>query len=511
MTLSAGNQIITNAAGLELVSGGASNPRVISGVADPSVSGLAAEKGTLYLRSSASGEAWIKYGATNFEWVSVGVAAGAYSPPERWAQINVTASQTAVALAAQVSGNTNTIRMASSGSIVGLATQLTEAITAGTLTVTITKNGAPVTLSIAHASGTGSQLTQAVGVDTYIAGDLLGIQLTTDAGFLPITTDIEAWIQCSEAVSGTPGSMVVTIGGGVVGSTVGSVLFVGAGNVLQQDNANLFWDNVNNRLGVGTAAPAQALHVVTDGIPIIDRTDTGTTGAFGVLSIQHSTTANMVDGFGPTLLFRIKDDTSGSLPIAYVGAVRAGSDFNGDLVFAPYIGGSPLERLRVSSDGALQVTNGSSAAVSDASTGRILYNTTGQKFQISKNGVAYEDLASLATRQVFTAAQDVAPFALTYGANISVNASFSNTFTVTLTGATAQLDNPTSLQDGQTFVFRVLQDGTGGRGLTFGTNYDFGTEGSPTLTTSTAGKLDIITAVSNGTKLFCTTLRGFTP
>ena len=106
-------------------------------------------------------------------------------------------------------------------------------------------------------------------------------------------------------------------------------------------------------------------------------------------------------------------------------------------------------------------------------------------------------------RQLWTAAQDVAPSLLTYGANIAVNAALSNVFTVTLTGATAQLDNPTNLVNGQTIIFRVTQDGTGGRALTFGTAYDFGTAGVPDLTTSTAGKMDIITGISNGTKVFC--------
>lgn len=121
------------------------------------------------------------------------------------------------------------------------------------------------------------------------------------------------------------------------------------------------------------------------------------------------------------------------------------------------------------------------------------------------------DVARLSVRQTYTKAQDVAPSALTYGANIAVNASLSNTFTVTLTSTTAQLDNPTNLVDGQTLVFRVKQDATGGRALTFGSAYDFGTEGSPSLVSSGANILDIITGVSDGTNIFCTTLRGFTP
>jgi hypothetical protein len=121
------------------------------------------------------------------------------------------------------------------------------------------------------------------------------------------------------------------------------------------------------------------------------------------------------------------------------------------------------------------------------------------------------DLARLSIRNTYTKAQDVAPASLTYGANIAVDASLSNTFTVTLTNTTAQLDNPLNLVNGQTLIFRILQDGVGGRALTFGTNYNFGTEGAPSIVTSIANRLDIITGISDGTKVFCTTLRGFVP
>lgn len=43
--------------------------------------------------------------------------------------------------------------------------------------------------------------------------------------------------------------------------TAGSVVFAGASGVYSQDNANLFWDNTNNYLGVGTATPSAPFHV----------------------------------------------------------------------------------------------------------------------------------------------------------------------------------------------------------------------------------------------------------
>ena len=44
--------------------------------------------------------------------------------------------------------------------------------------------------------------------------------------------------------------------------TTGSVLFAGVGGILQQDNANLFWDDTNNRLGLGTIVPSTTFMVV---------------------------------------------------------------------------------------------------------------------------------------------------------------------------------------------------------------------------------------------------------
>lgn len=41
--------------------------------------------------------------------------------------------------------------------------------------------------------------------------------------------------------------------------TAGSVLFAGTGGLLSQDNTNFFWDDTNNRLGIGTTTPGTGL------------------------------------------------------------------------------------------------------------------------------------------------------------------------------------------------------------------------------------------------------------
>lgn len=45
--------------------------------------------------------------------------------------------------------------------------------------------------------------------------------------------------------------------------TAGSVVFAGPSGVYAQDNTNLFWDDTNNRLGIGTATPAASLELAS--------------------------------------------------------------------------------------------------------------------------------------------------------------------------------------------------------------------------------------------------------
>jgi hypothetical protein len=68
------------------------------------------------------------------------------------------------------------------------------------------------------------------------------------------TQDLSADRTFTIATGLTVGTTPITSG------TVGRVLFEGTGNVLQQ-STNLFWDNTNSRLGIGTATPTKAFTV----------------------------------------------------------------------------------------------------------------------------------------------------------------------------------------------------------------------------------------------------------
>lgn len=96
---------------------------------------------------------------------------------------------------------------------------------------------------------------------------------------------------------------------------------------------------------------------------------------------------------------------------------------------------------------------------------------------------------------------------LTDGTNISWSTSNSSVAKVTLTGSHT-LDNPTGIFDGGTYILRVIQDGTGGWSLSYGTAYKWPGGSAPTLS-SAAGSIDILTFVSDGTNMYGVAQNGF--
>ena len=103
----------------------------------------------------------------------------------------------------------------------------------------------------------------------------------------------------------------------------------------------------------------------------------------------------------------------------------------------------------------------------------------------------------LATVNTFSKAQSGSITALSDGANISVDLSANNHFSVTL-GGNRTLDNPTNIVAGTSGSFFITQDGSGSRTLAYGSYYDFAGGTAPTLTT-TASKVDRIDYIARTT------------
>lgn len=170
----------------------------------------------------------------------------------------------------------------------------------------------------------------------------------------------------------------MAIGGAITSATAGSVLFAGTSGVLQQDNANLFWDDANNRLGIGTATPTKRLDIAGE---LIINSSTTNPVSTPNLSLNNTSASygnninfysnNVINGY-----FRV--DQSGNFGIEARGAI----DFN-------YFGGlSDITFWRGVGIGGAGATIKNAILKND--TGNLLLGATSDTgFKLNVNGTAW--------------------------------------------------------------------------------------------------------------------------
>jgi hypothetical protein len=114
--------------------------------------------------------------------------------------------------------------------------------------------------------------------------------------------------------------------------TLGSVAFAGTGGLISQDNANLFWDDTNNRLGINTNTPGNSLDVHSAGTnPILALNNTA--GNQSAISFLNTSTAKWRIGNTATNTFDVYNFSNSLTAISINGANNSAA-FNANILIA---------------------------------------------------------------------------------------------------------------------------------------------------------------------------------
>ena len=218
--------------------------------------------------------------------------------------------------------------------------------------------------------------------------------------------------------------------------------------------------------GVASVSLAAPVQFTISGSPV---TNTGT------LTLSWATQANNLVFAGPS--------TGG--PLAPTFRSLVGSDLP-----ASGVSPAPYQALNTGS-GALTLTTFTIDA-----TGRVT-NTANATNTICLPGV----------QTTYTKSQNVASVALSFGNPLVTDATLGNAFHTTAT-SNFTIQNPTGLVSGGTYLWRIQQDGTGSRIITYDTKFLFPSGAIKTLSTA-INSVDLLTAYYDGTNLLCTLQKAY--
>lgn len=160
--------------------------------------------------------------------------------------------------------------------------------------------------------------------------------------------------------------------GNVTGGTAGSIIFSN-GTTLAQKNSNFFWDDTNNRLGVGTATPTAKLHVRGG--------NTVYTSASGLIN-GYTSNASAPD-FGGSIYLG-GESGLGTTPWpfgGFAGRSEGTNTYAGYLQFvSSAAGGTVNERMRITSTGNVGIGTTAPTAYLHIKAGTATASTAPLKF-----------------------------------------------------------------------------------------------------------------------------------
>lgn len=318
---------------LQVVSGGAEDPKIVAGTADPTT-GFSGSEGSIYLRYAAgAGQMYVKTGATNNDWGQISPGGGG--------------------------------SMSIGGTVTG-----------GTARNLLFVGSGPVLAQSNNLSYTTDGVLRFVDVGTPVAPSPDG-GLTCSNSYMKICQNGGAFYQIATYDGLGPPNGYVAFGQGssVDGNHIGPS---GALNYRP-----LFWNDADGKLGVGTPTPGKTLSVIGwDHDATVVSIQTTAQDSYAGTEYSDSSGNGVANiGYG-----------NSSVGLTFVRNKFYLLTVNKDIVFCSAMG---VEHAFGMTPGQIfqQMNAGDSAPVSDSGTARLRYNSGTSAIEVSYNGSSYAPLA----------------------------------------------------------------------------------------------------------------------
>ena len=372
-------------------------------------------------------------------------------------------------------------------------------VDAGSGTITGSIDGA----SVFQVNSTGLSVTGDLNITGTINGTVSTANALANSRNFSITGDVTA---PAVGFNGTAAvALSATLASGVVSnSNVNASAAIDFSKLAPLTSAHFLIGNASNVAtpqSISGDATVSNTGVLTISNGAIDDNKISASAGIDFSKLEALTSAHILVGNASNVAAAVS--MSGDATISNTGAVTIA---NSAITNAKVASNAAIEfsKLEALNSARIVVGNSSNVATATAVTGDVTISNTGVttigSSVVGSSKVDTTQVAVLGTAQEYTRTHNFNATALTDATNISWDLAQNQVASVTL-GGNRTLSNPSNQVDGAVYILVVKQDGTGGRTLTFSSNYKFAGGTAPTLTTG-ANKVDVLTFVSDGTNMF---------
>jgi hypothetical protein len=191
-----------------------------------------------------------------------------------------------------------------------------------------------------------------------------------NAGLSTTSGDTNTFVGRDAGNSGAWGTQLATANNS---AGIGNQAYTDKSNQMVYGNASVTEHVFNRNTGAVLLAPQITASSGTE--HLLERNTSVVNALQRVSTIRHTTSGDMIDGFGGNFAFEIKDNANVNNTIASFGAGRSGADNSGRLIFNTTNAGSSSEKMTILPDGKVGIGTSAPARLLDVNGSGVFRST----------------------------------------------------------------------------------------------------------------------------------------